>query len=252
MSLEFIQSVDEMKTLSRSLKGSLGFVPTMGALHQGHISLIERSLKENAHTIVSIFVNPTQFNDPKDLEKYPRNVEEDLELLKGTAISAVFYPQAEDIYRDNFQYKIIENENSKILCGQDRPGHFDGVLTVVMKLLQIVKPTKAYFGEKDYQQLSLIQGMTKAFFMDTEIVACPTVRNEEGLALSSRNKNLNDLSLSIAPRFSQNLKAGLSLDETKVLLEKDGFEVLYLEEKWNRRFGAVKLDGVRLIDNVSL
>jgi pantoate--beta-alanine ligase len=250
MSLEFFQDTASIKKFCRSRKGSLGFVPTMGALHEGHLTLVERSTRENQFTIVSIFVNPTQFNDPKDLEKYPRNIEADLELLKRCNVDAVFYPEVAQLYPEGYRYRLSENEESKMLCGADRPGHFDGVLTVVMKLLQIVGPTRAYFGEKDFQQLRLIQGMARAFFLDTEIVGVPTVRTRSGLALSSRNQNLGPLALEKAPLFNQALRAGLSLPETKALLEKEGFEVLYLEDSWRRRFGAVRLDNVRLIDNV--
>jgi pantoate--beta-alanine ligase len=198
MSLEFIQNVSEMQKFVQSFSGSRGFVPTMGALHEGHLSLIERSIKENEQSIVSIFVNPTQFNNPADLKNYPMHIEKDLEMLKGLKIDAVFYPSYEEIYADQFRYQISENQDSKTLCGSDRAGHFEGVLTVVMKLLNIVSPTKAYFGEKDFQQLKLIEGMTKAFFLKTQIIACPTVRSSTGLAFSSRNQKLSEENLNKA------------------------------------------------------
>src|SRR5690606_10699689 len=129
------------------------FVPTLGALHDGHMSLVQRSLEENDWTVVSLFLNPTQFNDPKDLENYPSSFEEDCRLLEGKKNLVIFHPTAHDLYPDENKYQISESELSKQLCGLTRKGHFEGVLTVVMKLLQIVAPTKAYFGEKDFQQL---------------------------------------------------------------------------------------------------
>jgi len=227
-----------------------GFVPTMGALHEGHLSLVRRSLKENDATLVSIFVNPTQFDDRDDFEKYPTRLEQDVALLRDEEVDAVLAPSYDDLYRDRYRYKVSENEFSRILCGASRPGHFDGVLTVVLKLLNIAAADRAYFGEKDYQQLQLIKGMAEAFFMPTEIVACPTVREEDGLAMSSRNLRLSPEQRALAPRFAEALRSPSSLPEIRKELESLGFRVDYLEEIANRRFGAVYLGEVRLIDNV--
>jgi pantoate--beta-alanine ligase len=169
---------------------TLGFVPTMGALHEGHLSLVRRSGSENDRTLVSIFVNPTQFDDPADLARYPRTLDADLAALRAEETDFVLLPRAEDFYRDGFQYRVTESRLSTILEGVHRPGHFDGVLTVVMKLLQVAQPDRAYFGEKDWQQLTLVRGMVEAFFVPVMVVACPTVREADGLALSSRNRNL--------------------------------------------------------------
>ena len=169
---------------------TVGFVPTMGALHEGHASLIRQSAAENDLTVVSIYVNPTQFNNSDDLKKYPRTWEADLELARRAGAWAVLAPDYDEIYADGYRYRISENDFSKKLCGAHRPGHFDGVLTVVMKLLQIVQPKRAYFGEKDYQQLQLIRDMARTFFLRTEIIGTPTVREQDGLAMSSRNVRL--------------------------------------------------------------
>ncbi len=252
---QIIRSVQEWKEVLNSgvFSGKkIGFVPTMGALHNGHASLIERSVRENNFTVASIFVNPTQFNDPKDLQNYPRTFEDDLKLLEDLKVDFLFYPNYADIYNDNFKYKISENELSKILCGKFRPGHFDGVLTVVMKLLNIIRPNKAYFGEKDYQQYLLIDGMCKSFFLDVEIIPCPIVREAEGLALSSRNALLTKKEKIFAQNFPRLLKTEKSCDSIKSELEKIGFEVDYIEEIGNRRFGAVHVGKVRLIDNVEI
>lgn len=252
---KIIRSVHKWKEVLNSgvFSGkTIGFVPTMGALHKGHASLIERSVGENNFTVVSVFVNPTQFNDPKDLQNYPRTFEDDLRLIRDLKVDFLFYPDYADIYNDNFKYKISENELSKILCGKFRPGHFDGVLTVVMKLLNIIRPNKAYFGEKDYQQYLLIDGMCKAFFLDVEIVPCPIVRDIEGLALSSRNALLTKEEKHFAQNFPRLLKTEKSCDSIKSELEKIGFKVDYIEEIGNRRFGAVHVGKVRLIDNVEI
>lgn len=253
--IRIIRSAQEWKNIitSKDFEGKkLGFVPTMGALHNGHASLVERSVRENDFTIVSIFVNPTQFDDPKDLRDYPRTFEDDLKLLRELKVDFLFYPDYSTIYNDGFRYKISESELSKTLCGKFRPGHFNGVLTVVMKLLNIVKPNRAYFGEKDYQQYLLISGMCKAFFLDVEIVPCPTVREREGLALSSRNALLTEEEKSFALNFPKLLESKKSSETIKKELEELGFRVDYIEEIGSRRFGAVHVGKVRLIDNVEI
>ena len=229
---------------------TLGFVPTMGALHEGHLSLVRRSVAENDRTLVSIFVNPTQFDDQADLARYPRVVDADLAALRTVATDYVLLPRAEDLYRDGFGYRIIERNLSATLEGAHRPGHFDGVLTVVMKLLQIAQPDRAYFGEKDWQQLTLVRGMADAFFLPVTIVACPTVRDSDGLALSSRNKTLPPADRQRAPRFHQVLSSASTPDEAARELREAGFVVDYVEDYDGRRLGAVRLGGVRLIDNL--
>ncbi|NJD21928.1 MAG: pantoate--beta-alanine ligase [Melioribacter sp.] len=252
---KIIKTVSEWQQLKRSDKiknKKIGFVPTMGALHEGHLSLIRRSNVENGISVVSIFVNPTQFNDPSDLEKYPRTFESDVKLLRDLNVDYLFYPDYSEIYADHFKYKIIESDLSQILCGKFRPGHFEGVLTVVMKLLNIIRPDKAYFGEKDYQQYLLIDEMCKAFFLNVAIILCPIVREADGLALSSRNMLLSSNEKILAQRFPQLLKSEKSCEIIKNELEKLSFKVDYIEEIGNRRFGAVHIGKVRLIDNVEI
>ncbi|MBX3170398.1 MAG: pantoate--beta-alanine ligase [Candidatus Eremiobacteraeota bacterium] len=221
---------------------TLGFVPTMGALHDGHLSLIRRSQQENQRTLVSIFINPTQFNDPKDFQNYPQTLEQDLAKLQH--IDYVLAPNAGQIYPHGYHYKVSEDKISNILEGAHRPGHFDGMLTVVLKLLNLARADRAYFGEKDFQQLQLVRGMAEDFFLDTEIVACPTVREADGLAMSSRNIRLQ--SREKAGLFPKLLKH----PNARALLEEAGFEVDYIENWQGRTLGAVRLDNVRLIDNL--
>ena len=234
------------------LDGTLGFVPTMGALHAGHVSLMERSLRENDATVVSIFVNPTQFENPDDLAAYPDRTVEDQAILQRLGVPYLLMPTYDDLYADAYRYRVSEEPYSRELCGRHRQGHFDGVLTVVMKLLNIACATRAYFGEKDYQQLELVRGMVDAFFVPTEIVACPTVREADGLALSSRNFRLSPEDRARAVAFPKALAESASADEARARLEARGFVVDYVEDRQGRRFGAVHLGDIRLIDNLKL
>ncbi|MFM7301419.1 MAG: pantoate--beta-alanine ligase, partial [Crocinitomicaceae bacterium] len=171
---------------------SLGFVPTMGALHEGHLAIVERAAKENDYAVVSIFVNPTQFNNPDDLANYPRTLEEDLKLLSNLANVYVFQPEVFEVYtRDIFFEPMPLGYLASLMEGKYRPGHFDGVVHVVHNLFRLVQPTRAYFGKKDYQQLAIIRMLVKHYQFPIEIVACETWRSDVGLALSSRNKRLS-------------------------------------------------------------
>jgi len=227
----------------------LGLVPTMGALHEGHLSLIRKSISENKKTVVSIYVNQTQFNDANDFKNYPVDFNQDLEMLKELGVDYVLNPSYEKMYQDDYRFRLIENSFSKLFCGKDRQGHFDGVLTVVMKLFNIVRPSRAYFGEKDFQQLTLIKDMVNSFFMDIEIVSCPIVREHDGLAMSSRNVLLNAQDRILAPLLNKTLKMHINADEAKKRLEENGFKVDYVEDYKHRRLAAVRLGNVRLIDN---
>lgn len=229
---------------------SIGFVPTMGALHDGHASLLERCRSENDVVVLSIYVNPTQFDNKDDLARYPLTFEHDCEVAARAGVDYIIFPTYDQMYADGYRYRVSENDLSLKLCGAHRPGHFDGVLTVVMKLLNLAQADRAYFGEKDYQQLLLIKGMVETFFMRTQIVSCPTVREKDGLALSSRNVNLPSEARQLAPRFNLALREARTADEAKTRLQNEGFDVDYVEDIENRRFGAVKIGGVRLIDNV--
>ncbi len=251
--MKILNSVQEWLTERESLAGTpIGFVPTMGALHEGHLSLVRKSAEENKVTLVSIFVNPTQFNNPDDLAKYPSQVDKDVDMLSKSGADYVILPTFEQLYPDNYRYKVTENDRAKILCGKARPGHFDGVLTVVMKLLNLSGARKAYFGEKDYQQLELIRHMTEAFFLPVEIVGMPIVREKDGLAMSSRNMRLTPKQRKLAPQLFEILHMKQPIDLTKNQLEQSGFKVDYLEDHEKRRFAAVFLGDVRLIDNVEL
>lgn len=233
-------------------KETLGFVPTMGALHEGHLSLVRRSRAENDGTLVSVFVNPTQFDDPADLGAYPRTLQSDLDLLQHEGVDFVVLPRESDLYPDGYRYRVTERELSTVLEGAVRPGHFDGVLTVVLKLLVIAAADRAYFGEKDWQQLALVRGMAGAFFIRTEIVACPIVRGADGLALSSRNARLAPADRAKAPGLYAALRSAPSATAAARELESAGFDVDYVDDRCGRRLGAVRLGGVRLIDNVPL
>jgi pantoate--beta-alanine ligase len=250
--MQIIRSLAEFRKIRQNLSSnSIGFVPTMGNLHAGHQSLLEYSVANNDLSILSIYVNPTQFNNKADLKNYPRTIEEDCALAKKLRVDYILIPQYEEIYSDNYAFRISENtELSKILEGKCRSGHFTGMLTIVAKLLLITKPTKAYFGEKDYQQYLLVKEMSESFFLDTQIIALPTKRDNNGLALSSRNNLLSTAQLQQAPLFPRLLSsAKLSEKEISQLLTKEGFIVDYIKTYKNRRFGAVKLGKVRLIDN---
>ena len=229
---------------------SIGFVPTMGALHAGHVSLLEKARAENDITVLSIYVNPTQFDSRDDLERYPASLDRDLDIAARAGVDHVLLPTDSQMYPDGFRYRIEETELSSRLCGAHRPGHFEGVLTVVLKLLQIAGCDRAYFGEKDYQQLELVRGMTEAFFIDAEIVACPTVREADGLAMSSRNLNLSPEARKTAPLLSRALRESGTAEEAAARLRAAGFEIDYVEDVGNRRFAAASLGDVRLIDNV--
>ncbi|WP_281745051.1 pantoate--beta-alanine ligase [Thermanaerovibrio acidaminovorans] len=178
--------------------GTVGLVPTMGYLHDGHLSLVRRSVAENQTTAVSIFVNPTQFGPHEDLSRYPRDLKRDLELLEPLGVDLVFTPEPEAMYHRDHSTWVEEVNLARGLCGASRPGHFRGVCTVVLKLFNIVKPNRAYFGEKDYQQLKVIQRMVRDLNLDVQVVGCPIVREEDGLAMSSRNVYLSPEERSLA------------------------------------------------------
>lgn len=230
---------------------SVGFVPTMGALHAGHRALLARARADNDRVVLSIFVNPTQFNDPADLEKYPRTLEADLRLAGGL-VDDVIVPPPAALYPDGYAYRVTEEKLSRELEGAHRPGHFDGVLTVVLKLLNLVAPQRAYFGEKDWQQLRLVEGMVRALLLPVEIVPCPIERDGDGLALSSRNRRLSPAARVRAARFPLILRSANSAAESAAALAAAGFEVDYVEDRGGVRLGAVRIENVRLIDNVRL
>ncbi len=249
-----IRTVPEMVRWSTETLGqnrSLGFVPTMGALHAGHQSLIEKARRENDRVAVSLFVNPTQYDDPTDLDAYPRTFEADLKMMQNAGVDILLFPEYGDLYPDDYRYRVTESPVSEELEGACRDGHFDGVLTVVLKLLGIVRPTRAYFGEKDWQQYVLIRDMAAAFFLQTEIVPCPVIREKDGLAMSSRNVHLTAEERRLAPGFHRILSCGDSPGTLRRRLGERGFDVEYVERRDGRLLGAVRVGKVRLIDNVS-
>ena len=247
---------------------TIGLVPTMGALHSGHISLIKKAKKENNVAIASIFVNPLQFGKNEDFSKYPRTEKEDEKVLKQSLCDILYVPNIKDVYEEGFDSLItIKTYARGILCDAFRIGHFDGVLTLVNKFLNQVQPTKAYFGEKDFQQLSLIKKMVKDFDINTKIIACKTVREKSGLALSSRNKYLSDSEKQNAAQIYASMvkiKGGTStIEKEKQTLLNAGFNpIQYFEvldettfapckasHKNARIFFAGYLGKTRLIDN---
>lgn len=224
----------------RKLGKSVGLVPTMGALHEGHASLVLRSVNQNDVTVVSVFLNPTQFNDKGDLERYPRTLEADCKLLESCGADYVFAPSVAEMYPSKDERQFEFPPQSTVMEGAKRPGHFNGVCQVVSRLFYIVRPQRAYFGEKDWQQIAVVKRLVDFINMDIEIVECPIIRDEDGLAKSSRNALLSDDERQIAPHIYKVLKASqaevekLSIAELhdKVVSEinaKDGLEVEYFD-----------------------
>lgn len=216
--MEIARTILDIQVLIKNLKAqgkTIGFVPTMGALHEGHLSLVEESKKNDDVTVVSIFVNPTQFNDPTDLEKYPRTEIEDTLLLKEAGVSIVFIPAVLEIYPEPdtriFNFGQLEN----VMEGKYRPGHFNGVAQVVSKLFDIVMPDRAYFGEKDFQQLAIIKDMVRQYQIPVQIIAVPIKRESSGLAMSSRNKRLSSTQLQTASNIYRILSESVGLRHKK-------------------------------------
>lgn len=205
--MKLVRTVEDLQEELKKAghKQGPGFVPTMGALHQGHLSLVKQAVAENKVVVVSIFVNPTQFNDPKDMERYPRTLEADLALLEPTGCSIVFAPAVHEIYPEKDTRKFNFGDLEKVMEGKFRPGHFNGVAQVVSRLFELVKPAKAYFGLKDFQQLAIIKNMVKQLQLPVEIVPCAIVREPGGLAMSSRNELLTSEQRENAVAISQTL-----------------------------------------------
>ncbi len=252
--MQSITKLSELKKIQSKTKNwkSVGFIPTMGAIHEGHLSLVRQSKSDNDNTVVSIYVNPTQFNNRNDYENYPGDLDQDLALLTNAGVNYCLLPTYDELYSDRYRFRVNETDYSRIMEGKMRSGHFDGVLTVVMKLINVVKPHRMYMGEKDYQQYKLVKDMIDAFFMNTKIILCSTIRESDGLALSSRNERLSKQERGIAHQFYHQLLTNNSPEIITDELERIQFHVDYIEEHSGRRFGAVKLGKVRLIDNVVL
>jgi pantoate--beta-alanine ligase len=239
-----IRKAGEMTSLAENLpEKSIGFVPTMGALHKGHLSLIEKSSSENDITVVSIFVNPTQFNDSKDFDRYPREVEQDLELLKSVEVDYIFLPSNTEIYPaiDEHHYEL--GELSSVIEGASRPGHFNGVASVVKRLFEIVQPKRAYFGLKDFQQYRIIKELNKNYNLGVDVIGCDTVRDENGLALSSRNMLLSKKEKSLAVHLSKTLK--LLSENSKSL---NHLELENLGRNYLTKYPDLELEYIRVVD----
>lgn len=275
---ETIQSLQKELAKHRQAGKSIGFVPTMGALHQGHLALMQQAKAANDFLVVSIFVNPIQFNNPADLEKYPRTLEQDKTLLQEVSCDILFAPDVKEMYPEPDKTVYQFGKLATVMEGAFRPGHFNGVSVVVKKLFEIVSPDKAYFGEKDYQQLAIIQALVKQFNIPVTIVPCPTVRENDGLAMSSRNVRLSAEERTIAPNIYSILKKAASLRNVlspeemekyaqKAFNEIKAFDLEYVSiaddtdlqpfKHWNdvtgaRIFVALELGSVRLIDNIRI
>lgn len=250
--MEIIRSVTEMKSVIwdiKNTKKSIGFVPTMGYLHDGHKSLIERARLENDTVVVSIFVNPTQFGPGEDFERYPRDEERDKKVCLDAGCDIIFMPESQDMYKDNYSTYVEVLNLTEGLCGASRPGHFRGVATVVTKLFNIVKPDRAYFGEKDAQQLIVIKRMVEDLNMDVEVVGCPIVRERDGLALSSRNTYLNE------DERVQALNLYKSLNLAKDMIDKGEKDVKIIKDEMIKLINTAKdakIDYVEFVDTENL
>ena len=242
LKMKIISHPLELKEYLNTQDGSIGYVPTMGALHEGHISLIKQARNNNDLVVVSIFVNPTQFLAGEDLDSYPRRDEADKKICELAGVDVVFMPQAEFLYNDDEATIQAPNLRGYILEGATRPGHFSGVLRVVMKLLNIVRPTRAYFGKKDAQQLFLLQQMVDDYFMDVQIVPVDTVRESDGLALSSRNSYLNTQERQEALKISQ------SLYEASSMIQQGQDDVALIQKKMEEILEPLEIGYVAIVN----
>jgi pantoate--beta-alanine ligase len=271
-----VEAIQSWITYQKSVGNTIGFVPTMGALHPGHISLIEQSKNENDLTVCSIFVNPTQFNDPKDLEKYPRTLEADSELLCNAHCEVLFYPSVDEIYPNDMKIIFVDLQGlDQVMEGLHRPGHFNGVVQVVHRLLDIVKPGRLYMGQKDFQQFSIIGHMIDALQLSVKLVVCPISREINGLAMSSRNMRLSSEGRQVAAEIFKTISQAHDLKKNMTpaqvssfcydALNHEPFKPEYIDivdtktlkplKVWGADgtsviCAAVWLEGVRLIDNI--
>ena len=243
-----LKTIEEYKKHIDLNKG-IGFVPTMGALHLGHAKLIEESVRDSDLTVVSIFVNPTQFNDPKDFESYPDTWGADVELCESKGVDIIFAPKAESMYFPDESIEISENDVSKKFEGEYRPGHFNGVLLVLLKLLNIIKPQFIYMGEKDYQQALLTEKMCRDFFLNTKVKVVDTVRDNMGLPFSSRNLKLSDEGLEKARIIAEKFHASTDKEE---FLEDLDINLDYIGKLKRKVLMAHRVEGVRILDNKDL
>ena len=275
MAMQVVHTVEEIKQKRIEFsQRKIGFVPTMGALHEGHLALVKKCKSESELSIVSIFVNPTQFNDNKDLEKYPNTIEADLKSLEQMDVDIVFIPNFEDLYQNEQKLTVNIAEIEQKMEGSKRPGHFDGVIRVLSIFFNLIKPKYAYFGEKDYQQVLVVQQLINQHFPTISLIKCPTIREHNGLAKSSRNKLLSESAFNRSGEIYSTLKwikENITAQSINSILDdgmrklSERFEVEYLElrnennleETSNslensRLFVAVQIESIRLIDNIAL
>lgn len=282
--MDVLKTKQELREFIEDAQGAIGFVPTMGALHEGHLSLVRDARAANDTVIVSVFVNPTQFGPEEDFDRYPRTLEEDCELLRTHGVDAVFAPTAAEMYDGPdplaAQTKVLPGDAARLWEGALRPGHFEGVCLVVSKLFNLVRPMRAYFGEKDFQQLAVISAMVRDLDMGIEIVGCPIVREDSGLALSSRNSNFTDeqrqkaaeifLAMQVAAtlfeqgeRSVKQLSSGVANYLTKTfgsdikigyvaIVDAYSLQPLDVVEPDSRLIVSVELFGIHLIDNMAI
>lgn len=282
MNIKVLNTIKELRAYTRNLQiqgHKTGFVPTMGYLHEGHLSLVDLAARRSDKVLVSIFVNPTQFNDPKDLEAYPVDIERDISLLEDRGVSAVFIPTKEMIYGKHHQSAVSVSSLTALWEGADRPGHFEGVTTIVSILFHLVNPACAVFGEKDFQQLRVIEQMVEDLYFDLEIIRGPLVRESDGLAMSSRNVRLSESERQKALEISKGLRRALAtyqngekeagkllgvvraglenLADVKIaylaIVSEDTLKpVEFVEDEATRMLAAVQVGKIRLIDNIAL
>ena len=280
MTAPIVRTRDDLRAMTRSWQQAgetIGVVPTMGALHDGHLSLVARAKDMSDRVIVTIFVNPKQFNNPEDLANYPRTEHEDARKLERFAVDAIYVPDGAQMYPDGFATTVSVDGLTDVLCGAHRPGHFDGVATVVTKLFTQTSADLAFFGEKDFQQLQVVRRMSRDLDLGVEVVGCPTIREIDGLAMSSRNLLLSDQARSrasalyevmeeMAEALSDGAEIGRLMPDARARLAAAGFgDIDYLEMRTNdtlalieraeapaRLFAAAWMAGVRLIDNIDV
>jgi pantoate--beta-alanine ligase len=248
--MELIKTSNELTqrlTVEKKNGKLIGFVPTMGALHEGHLSLVEQAGKECDTVVVSIFVNPTQFNDPKDLERYPRDLDTDMTLLADTSCELVFAPSVEEVYPQTDERVFEFGQLDEVMEGEHRPGHFNGVAQVVSRLFDMVKPDKAFFGQKDFQQLAIVRDMVRQLNFGTEVVACPIIREPDGLAMSSRNRLLTQKHRKSAPLIAKTLSESCNFVQSKSVADTKKFVTDAINADEN-----LKLEYFEIVDGQTL
>ncbi|AUG57795.1 MAG TPA: pantoate--beta-alanine ligase [Ruminiclostridium sp.] len=255
--MRIVEKIADLKTIIRAQKRegkTIGFVPTMGYLHKGHLSLIETSIRHNDFTVISIFVNPTQFGPNEDFDRYPRDIEGDLKKAESVGVDVVFIPAKEEMYPQGYMTYVNVEKITDSLCGKSRPGHFRGVTTIVNKLFNIVEPDRAYFGQKDAQQALVIKKMVEDLNMNVEVIVCPIVREEDGLAMSSRNAYLSDEERKSAAILYESL---LEAKEMVEMGERDGKKIVghiknKIESKTNAEIDYIEVVKASTLENADI